>query len=93
MLETEPGNNKAILVISDGGFEDASAIATAKKLAGKELSSMPWVSELPEGAPSQIMKGMSSKKMDVPILSKLEKERLSEISNVGNGRYLEGTLF
>ena len=37
MLENEPGNNKAIVVISDGGFEDASAIHTAKRLAEKGI--------------------------------------------------------
>lgn len=80
MLEAEPGNNRALLVISDGGFEDASAMVTAKKLAEKGVVIHVMGIGKPEGS---FLKNK--------ILSKLEKGRLSEISKIGNGHYLEGT--
>jgi Ca-activated chloride channel homolog len=81
MLEAEPGHNKALLVISDGGFEDASAILNAKKLAEKEIV----IHVMGVGTES----GATFYKNNTPIVSKLEKERLNEISKIGRGRYLE----
>ena len=89
MLEAEPGNNKALLVISDGGFEDASAITTAKKLAEKGFIIHAMGVGTHEGAPLQDHQKNVIKKNGAPILSKLEKEKLSEINRAGNGRYLE----
>ncbi|MEI8124772.1 MAG: VWA domain-containing protein [Parachlamydiaceae bacterium] len=79
MLDAEPGSNKAILVISDGGFEDGSAIVTAKKLAEKGVVIHAMGVGTVEGAFLN-----NTKKM-----SRLEKDRLSEISKIGNGRYFE----
>lgn len=81
LLESEPGTNKAILVISDGGFEDASAIITAKKIAETDIAIHVMGVGTIQGAPLH--------KNKTPILSKLEKDRLNEISKVGHGRYLE----
>lgn len=89
MLEAEPGNNKALLVISDGGFEDASAITTAKKLAEKGIVIHVMGIGTAEGAPLKDHKGNIIKKNGAPIFSKIEKEKLGEVSKVGNGRYLE----
>lgn len=89
MLEAEPGNNKALLIISDGGFEDASAITTAKKLAEKGIVIYTMGMGTSEGAPLRDHKGSIIKKNGGPLLSKIEKEKLNEISNVGNGRYLD----
>jgi Ca-activated chloride channel homolog len=89
MLEAEPGNNKALLVISDGGFEDASAITTVKKLADKGIVIHVMGVGTAEGAPLQDHKGNVIKKNGAPILSKLEREILSEISTMGKGRYLQ----
>lgn len=89
MLEAEPGNNKALLVISDGGFEDASAILTAKKLAEKGIAIHAMGVGTVEGAPLKDHKGNIIKKNGTPVLSKLEKEQFSEISKIGNGHYLE----
>ena len=55
---------RLLLVISDGGFEDASAITTAKKLAEKGIVIHAMGIGTVEGAPLQDQKGMSSKKMD-----------------------------
>lgn len=88
MLDVEPGNNKMLLVISDGGFEDSSAIITAKKLAEKGIVIHTMGVGTFEGAPVQnVEKNKLQSKS--PIISKLEKERLNEISKAGNGRYLE----
>jgi Ca-activated chloride channel family protein len=89
MLEAEPGNNKALLIMSDGGFEDASAITSAKKLAARGIVIHVMGIGTAEGASLRDHKGNIIKKNGSPIFSKLEKEMLSEISKVGNGRYLE----
>ncbi len=90
MLENEPGNNKAILVISDGGFEDASAIHTAKRLAEKGIVLYTLGVGSLEGAPLKDRQGVVLKKNGSPILSKLEKEKLREINKIGHGRYFDG---
>lgn len=90
MLDAQPGTNKALLVISDGGFEDASAIATAKKLADKGFIIHAMGIGTLEGAPLRDIQGVVIQKNGTPILSKLEKDRLSEISTRGKGRYLSG---
>ncbi len=83
MLEAEPGDNKVILVISDGGFEDASAMVTAQKLAKKGIIIHAMGVGTSEGAP------VSNEKTKAKTFSKLDKQRLHEISNLGNGHYLE----
>jgi Ca-activated chloride channel family protein len=89
MLEVEPGHSKALLVISDGGFEDASAITTAKKLAEKGIIIHVMGVGTSEGAPLQDHEGNLIKKNGTLFFSKVEKERLGEINKVGNGRYLD----
>lgn len=89
MLHNEPGNNKALVVISDGGFEDASAIQTAGELAGKGIVLYTIGVGSLEGAPLKDHYGVMLKKNGAPILSKLEKEKFREISTVGNGRYFD----
>lgn len=90
MLEIEPGSNKAVLVMSDGGFEDASSIGIAKKLSEKGFVIHAMGIGSFEGAPLRDRQGNIIKKNGVPILSKLEKEKLKGISEVGKGHYLEG---
>ncbi|CRX37949.1 vWA domain-containing protein [Estrella lausannensis] len=89
MLENEPGTNKAIVVISDGGFGDASAIHTAKTLADKGIVLHTMGVGSPEGAPLKNRQGAVLKKDGAAILSKLEKEKFREISKMGNGRYFD----
>lgn len=89
MLDAEPGSNKALLIISDGGFEDASAITTAKKLADRGIAIYTMGIGTDQGAPLKDLQGNVLKKNGVPVLSKLEKNKLYEISKIGNGRYLE----
>lgn len=89
MLEAEPGNNKALLVISDGGFEDSGAIITAKKLAEKGFVIHAMGVGTTDGTLLYDKKNVAQKNKAPPIRSRLEKERLNEISKAGNGRYLE----
>lgn len=89
MLNNELGNNKALIVISDGGFEDASAIHTAKKLAEKGIALYTLGVGTLEGAPLKDHQGVVIKKNGSPILSKLEKEKFREISKIGHGRYFD----
>jgi Ca-activated chloride channel family protein len=89
MLESEPGNNKALLVISDGGFEDASAIAVAKKLVEKGIIIHAMGVGTPEGAPMHDRKGNVVKKNGNPILATLDKDKLMGVAVAGNGHYLE----
>ena len=89
MLEVEPGSNKALLVISDGGFEDSSALVTVKKLEEKGFTIHTMGVGLVDGTPLKDHQGNVIKKNGIPVFSKLEKERLKGISEVGRGRYLE----
>ena len=89
MLDAEPGENKALLVISDGGFDDASAMKTAKELAGKGIAIYVMGVGTLAGASVQDHAGNVIKKNGVSPLSKLEVEKLKAISDVGQGRYLE----
>lgn len=84
MLVSEPGSNKVILVMSDGGFEDSSAIFDAKKLGEKGLIIHTIGMGTVEGAPLE-----QKRKDGTMVFSKLEKDRLMEISKIGNGFYLE----
>ncbi len=87
MLEAEPGNNKAILIISDGGFEDSSAIMTARNLFKKNIIVHTMGMGSKEGI--QFTVKHAAKKGSL-IFSKLESERLKEISHVCKGCYSEG---
>lgn len=89
MLEAEPGSNKAILVISDGGFEDASSLSAGKKIAEKGFVIHAMGIGSLEGAPLKNHQGNLMKKNGAVIFSKLEKEKLMGLSEVGKGHYLE----
>jgi Ca-activated chloride channel homolog len=89
LLNSEPGHNKSLLVVSDGGFEDASAMTTAKNLAEKGIVIHTMGVGTLEGAPLQDLKGKIIKKNGSPLLSRLEKDTLNEISRIGKGHYLE----
>lgn len=77
MLKAEPGANKAVLVVSDGGFEDATSIKIAKKMGESGIVIHTMGVGTPEGAPIK------------KHLSKLDKARLNEISQAGHGHYWE----
>lgn len=89
MLENEPGSNKAVVVISDGGFEDASAIYTAKNLSEKGIVLYAMGVGSQEGSLLKDRQGAVVKKNGSPMISRLEKEKLREISKIGRGRYFD----
>lgn len=88
MLEAEPGQNKALLVISDGGFEDDS-IGAARRLAEKGVVIHVMGIGTLEGVPLRDKEGNVIKRNGIPVVAKLEKRKLEEMSKEGNGRYLE----
>lgn len=89
MLEAEPGRHQALVIISDGGFEDRSAIADVKKLAEQGVVIHAMGIGTVEGAVLKDDEGNIVKKNGKPIVSKLEREPLQEISKVGTGFYIE----
>lgn len=89
MLESEPGVQKAIVIISDGGFEDRSAIAEVKKMADLGIAVHTIGVGSVEGSILQDSKGNIVKKNGKAVHSKLERGFLQEISKVGGGFYIE----
>ncbi|MBY0292549.1 MAG: VWA domain-containing protein, partial [Alphaproteobacteria bacterium] len=89
MLDVASGHNKSVLILSDGGFEDAEAIATAHALAQKGIIIYTMGIGTEEGAPLQDGEGNFIKKQEKVIISKLETAKLREIGTAGNGLYLE----
>lgn len=90
MLEAERGDQKSILLMTDGGFEDASAISIVKSLADKGIATHVFGFGTQEGVPLNDSQGNIHKKNGVPIFSKLESQKLKEVSRTGKGIYLEG---
>jgi Ca-activated chloride channel family protein len=89
LFKAEPDSHKTLLVVSDGDFEDGSALLAAKKLAHEGVIIHTMGVGTAEGAPLNDSRGHSLKKEGSPIISKLERERLRAISHVGKGSYLE----
>lgn len=89
MLEAESNHHQSIVILSDGGFEDTSAIGDVKKLGEKGIAVHVIGMGTVEGAPVQDMKGNIIKKNGKAYLSKLERKTLQEISNSGQGFYIE----
>ncbi len=89
MIENEAGSNQAIVVISDGGFDDADALQTAKRLARTGIVIHTIGVGTKTGAPLKTPQGIPIKKNGSLIMSTLEKEKFREVSKVGNGRYFD----
>lgn len=87
LLRSEPGNNKAIWLVSDGGFEDGSAISEVKKLADEGIVIHSMGVGTPSGAPVKDQEGNFIKRGGIPVFSKLEEDKLKEIANLGEGVY------
>lgn len=89
VLEAGQGNNKSILIISDGGFEDKSAIAMAHELAQKGIAIHTMGMGTEDGGPIRDSSGNFIKKQGNMVISKLETDKLRELSQVGKGLYLQ----
>lgn len=92
MFSSSPGENQAVLVVSDGGFEDASALKVAQSMSDKGINIYTMGVGTTAGAPVRDRKGNFIKKGGSTVLSKLDKDRLKQLSQVGGGRYLESNL-
>lgn len=80
MLEREPGTQKSILVISDGGFDGARHVKFKTHTLG--LGTM-------EGSPLRDKQGALRKKNGVPVISRLQKDQLLALSKKTAGQYFE----
>lgn len=81
MLEREPGTHKSILVISDGGFEDRTPhVKFRTHTLG--LGTI-------EGAPLRDKQGTIRKKNGIPVISRLQKDKLISLSKNTDGQYFE----
>ncbi|MCX6990052.1 MAG: VWA domain-containing protein [Chlamydiae bacterium] len=89
MLDVEPGTCKSIVILSDGGFEDAGAISKAKEIGKKGIVIHTMGVGTEGGAPIVDHEGRNKKKNGVAVISKLDKTRFQEISSAGNGRWLQ----
>lgn len=89
IFQSEPGTNKALLVISDGGFDEKLASVYAKKLHDEGVIIHTMGVGTLEGAP---LYSKRSSTKSAPF-SKLEKEKLIHLSTIGEGHYLEAEHF
>lgn len=89
MLTRESGSNKALVIVSDGGFEDASAIRQAKKLAANGIVIHTIGVGTLQGAALKSSTGALLKKNGQTFVSKLEKDKFAEISKIGLGTYFD----
>ena len=87
LLSAANGKDKAILILSDGGFEDPSATALAKDLAAKNIRVSAVGFGTLQGAPVPTSKGGFAKNDNGPVISKLQQGLLEQITASGNGRY------
>ncbi len=84
LFDSVPGHNKSILIITDGGFEDGGTIGLAHQLAQKGLSIYTLGIGTREGAPIPNGKGNFFKKDGETIISKLDTEKLDDLSQEQN---------
>lgn len=89
LLGFEPGNNKSVLIVSDGGFEDGSAINVASDMARQGLAISTMGVGTRAGAPIPDKKGNVIRQNNKTIISKLEADKLKAVSDAGGGQYIE----
>ena len=89
MLTQEDGGSSALLVITDGGIEDAAAIAKARQLAAKGIVTHTMGVGSREGAPVKNAGGSFIRKNGNIVISRLNAEKLKEIAEAGGGKYLK----
>ena len=90
LLAAEPGHNKSIVVMTDGGFNDAStAVSSAKKLAkqGIVVETMGFGTKV--GAPIRNVNGTLIKENGKVVMSHLERDKLQTLGQYINANYTE----
>lgn len=89
LFAMESGQNNTIVLLSDGGFEDPSALSKARALSDKGILIHAIGIGTSLGAPLQDHHGTLLKKEGTPVISKLEEEKLRQISQSGKGHYFD----
>jgi Ca-activated chloride channel family protein len=89
LLKSESANHKYILIVSDGGFEDNSAISAVHKLAGENIIIDTMGVGTSTGAPIPDTMGNVIKEHGTTVISHLETDQLEAVSKSGNGFYVE----
>jgi len=89
MLSFEPGDNKSILIISDGGFADDETYAIIEDLAkaGIVVNTLGVGTEV--GVNMIDEKGQFIVRNGKRLASVLEKDKLLEIARIGQGKYFD----
>ncbi|MDC0864762.1 VWA domain-containing protein [Rickettsiaceae bacterium] len=89
MIMSEPGSNKSILVISDGGWQDDGVNSIASEIASSGVS----VNTLGIGTTQGINfvddKGKPVIRSGSVVMSRLEKEKMQSLSKIGKGQYFD----
>jgi Ca-activated chloride channel family protein len=89
LFDTVSSHNKSVLILTDGDFEDTSALALTHELAQKGIIIHTMGVGTEAGTPLQDDKGNFIKKKGKTVLSKLEVDKLRDLSKAGKGQYLE----
>jgi Ca-activated chloride channel family protein len=89
LLKADSGNNKYILIVSDGGFEDNSALSEVHKLAGENIVIDTMGVGTSGGAPIPDSSGNVIKQNGAAVISHLQSDQLQAVSKSGNGLYVE----
>lgn len=89
LLKNEPGDNKTILVISDGGFEDPSLSERVEKILDSKIIISSIGVGTKEGAPIPDGAGSWFKLDGKAVISKLGEDSLKEVAKVGKGVYVQ----
>ena len=89
MLLAEPGHNKSILIITDGGFQDQDGLSMAAELASNGIIIHTLGIASKEGVNFADLEGAKIKRNDQVVISRLEKEKLKELSSAGSGQYFD----
>ncbi|PCJ25246.1 MAG: hypothetical protein COA94_06575 [Rickettsiales bacterium] len=87
MLLAEPGVNKSILVISDGGFQDDNHLSIVKNLAGLGVVTHTLGVGTEKGVNFIGADGQPMMRGGQVLTSRLEKEKLEATARAGSGEY------
>ncbi len=89
MLLSEPGRNKDILVISDGGFQDNDWQKIAADLFAHKIKIHVLGMATEQGTVFTDEAGKKIKRGDEMVISRLDRSQLQQLSNLGGGEYFD----
>lgn len=91
LLEGKAGDNKMVLVISDGGFEDDEAYDKAKALTEDNIRLFTMGVGTTQGAPVKGSDGRFVNYQGEQVFSKRDDAQLTQLANAGGGDYLQAS--